>query len=79
MNIGTAILLFYSKRNIILKIIFLPLLVLGCVLWIIGSLAHWNTLIMFIVGVIAGCVLFYFFGQTVIDWVKENLLFFIEN
>jgi hypothetical protein len=71
MNIGTTILLFYKDRNAFLKILLLPLLILGCLLWVVGSLAHWNTLVMFLVGVIVGCVLFYFFSPCVTEWITN--------
>ena len=71
MNIGTALLLFYKDRNFLLKIILLPIFLLGCALWIIGSLAHWNTLIMFIIGIIVGCIAFYFVGDTVVGIVED--------
>lgn len=71
MSMGESILTWYKKINAILKVLLVPLAILGCALWLIGNLAHWKTLVMFIFGLIVGCVLFYFLGQPLIEWITS--------
>ena len=68
---GENILNWYKKINAGLRVILVPIAILGCVLWLIGNLAQWKTLVMFIFGLIVGCVLFYFLGQPLIEWINS--------
>ena len=61
---------FYKNSKWFIKILLFGILLIFCLFWIIGSLAHFDRLIMFIIGIIVGIVLMYFFYPTINEWIN---------
>lgn len=69
--IATKFFEFYKSSSSIVKLLLFVFVPIMAILWIIGSLAHFDRLIMFIVGVIGGCVLIYIFYPQVSMFINE--------
>lgn len=62
---------FYKKSSSILKLLLSVLLPLMAILWIIGSLTYIDRLLMFIVGLITGCILVYIFYPDIYPFINN--------
>lgn len=62
---------FYKKSNLIVRVILFIFVPIMCILWIIGSLTHLDRLVMFIVGVLAGCILVYIFYPEISIFIND--------
>lgn len=71
MALSTLLFNFYKKFGVIFKIVLCPLLIVIFVLWLVGNLAHLNTLFMFVIGVIVATVLLYFYHEPVFEFVDK--------
>ena len=71
MSLANMLFNVYKKMNILFKILLFPLLIVISVLWIVGNLAHANTLAMFLIGMIVSAVLLYIYREQVFFYVDE--------
>ena len=61
---------FYKNSKWFIKILLFEVLLIFCLFWVIGSLAHWDRLIMFLIGIITGLILMYFFYPYINNWIN---------
>lgn len=66
----------YKTINVFLKIVLFGLLLIFGILWLIGSLTYPDRIVMFIFGLIFGCVLMYFFYPDVFNIIQNILKIF---
>ena len=71
MSLANMLFNMYKKLNVIFKILLCPLLLVILVLWIVGSLAHANTLVMFLVGCIVGLTLTYIYHDYIFSFINN--------
>lgn len=62
---------FYKNTNIILKLLLLVFVPIFIVLWIIGSLAHFDRLAMFLIGAIGGFIVVYIFYPEISVFINQ--------
>lgn len=75
MGIGGLILNKYRTFNLLFKILFFGLFIVGGLLWVIGNWTKLDTLIMFVIGILLGLIGGALFCYYNYDWVLE----FIEK
>lgn len=73
MGIGGLILNKYRTFNLLFKILFFGLFIIGGLLWVIGNWTKLDTLIMFVIGILFGLVLGGIFVYHNLDWVNNCL------
>lgn len=61
----------YKRVNIIIKLFLLVFIPIMAILWIIGSLTFFDRLLMFIVGLITGCILIYIYYPEIYPYINN--------
>ena len=69
---------FYKNARWFIKILLFAVLLIFAILWVIGSLAYIDRCVMFIIGIIIGVVLMYFFYPYITEWIN-TIIDYIVN
>ena len=62
---------FYKKSGMVVRLLLTLVIPIMCALWIIGSFTKIDRLVMFMVGVIIGCILTYIFYPEVSTFIND--------
>lgn len=67
----------YKNAKVIIKILLFGVALLFGALWVVGSLAHWDRCIMFIIGALIASILIYIFYPQINEFITNIINNFI--